>query len=99
MAKGKKRRKMPLWRRVAKGAIGATGVVIGSLVATSPFHRGVRTMATGNLEQGVADLQFDLGVPGPGERNVQPAKLAGAAVAAAAGVGIILLFRLLARRA
>ena len=99
MARRKRRgRKQPFWRKAARAAVGLLGTGIGVAIGTSPFHRGIRTMLSGNVEQGVADIQFDTGVPGPGNPTPDVGKIIGVAVAAGVGIGVITLFRMLARR-
>jgi hypothetical protein len=99
--KGKKKgRKMPLWKKVAGAAIGGLGVLIGVLVATRPFHRGLGILATGNVAGATEAIGFDIGVPGVGRgpADIDFPRIFGVGVAAAIGIGVFALFKYLRRR-
>ncbi len=99
MAKKKRGRRMPKWKKWVKAGLGIAGTVIGSLVATSPLHRGITKMVTtGDVNQGVVDILFDVGVPGPGNFNLEVNKVIGVGVTVAVGVGLMSLFKYIARR-
>lgn len=100
MAKGKKRRKMPMWRRVVRAAIGLVGSAVGVIVGTSPTHAGLQLIARGDFAGGAATVAFE--TSGVDPRNpatqVDIGKVIRTGVVAGVGIGIILLFRALARR-
>lgn len=100
MAKRKRHRKMAGWRKWARTGLGAAGAVIGALVATSPVHRGLGQMATGSWQQGLDSIAYDIGAPVPRVGINQPdvGKLVGTAVTVGVGIGIMSLFRFVARR-
>lgn len=98
MPKGKKGHKMPIWRRAARAAVGGLGAVLGTLVATRPFHRGIAELVKGNFAGGTEAIVYDVGAPGPGGQSVDVLKVIGVGATAAIGIGIFSLFRYVARR-
>ncbi len=95
MTKKKRGRKQPAWKKYVKAALGITGTIIGGIVATAPLHRGIRDGLSGNVEQMVLSIQQDV-YGGPGTINITAVASTGAAVAL--GVGLISLFKYLAKR-
>ena len=101
MAKKRKRgRKMPAWKKYARGALKLVGTGVGSLIATAPLHRGLRSLASGNFEAAAEEIVHDT----TGLSTVDPAfqidvsKLIRVGVLAGVGIGIMKLFGVLARR-
>lgn len=93
----KRRRKQPAWKKWVRAGLGIAGAVVGGLVATSPLHRGIIFMAqTGDVVQGVGAIRSDIGIPAGQPPDVQ--KLIGVGVTVAIGVGLIKLFKYVARR-
>ncbi len=98
MAKKKRGRKMPAWKKYLRAGISIFGSALGIGIAASPTFRGLREIAAGQFETGVDSIQFDIGAPSSaGPVNVT--KLIGFGVTVAVGVGIMKLFKMLARRA
>ncbi len=100
MAKGKNKRgrKMPAWKRWLRAGVSAFGTVLGVSVAASPTFRGLRQMSTGDFEGGIDSIQFDIGAPSKGG-GVNVTKLIGFGVTVGVGLGLMMLFKHLARRA
>ncbi len=100
MAKKKKSRKMPAWRKWSRVIIGIIGKSIGTAVAVSPTFKGIRRMATGDFEGGVNDIVFDTTGMNPAAGTFQPnvTKLIGTGVTVAVGIGLIKLFGYIARK-
>jgi len=95
----KKHRKMPAWRRYARMGVGLVGAGVGAVVALSPTFRGIKHMFT-DPAAGAADVVFDTtGVTiGASELKPDVGRILGTAVVVAAGIGLIMLFRQVARR-
>ncbi len=91
---------MPAWKKWVKTIFGITGAAIGGGIAISPTFRGLRRVATGDVQGGFTTVLDDMtGVnPSVGNFTPDPGKLFGTAVTVLAGVGIISLFRYVARR-
>ncbi len=100
MAKKKKSRKMPAWRKWSKVIIGIMGKGIGTAIAISPTFVGLRRMATGDFEGGVNDIVYTTtGMnPAAGEFKPNVTKLIGTGITVAVGIGIIKLFSYVARK-
>lgn len=95
MAK-KKHRKQPFYKKWVRAGVNIAGTVLGTFVATSPLHRGIRDGLAGNSAQMVTSIRQDIGVAEGGAPDVT--KLTQTAVTVVVGLGIISLFRYLARR-
>lgn len=100
MAKKKRGRKMPAWKKYVKAGLGIFGTVLGTAVATSPMHRGITTMAAGNPQQGIEDIVFDTTgmIPSAGNYNFNVNRLVGTGITVAVGIGFMKLFKFLSRR-
>ncbi len=98
MAKKKRGRKMPAWKRWLRAGISGFGTILGVTVAASPTFRGIQQMATGDIMGGVDSIQFDIGAPSSaGPHNLT--KLIGFGVTVGVGLIIMKLFKFIARRA
>ncbi len=99
-AKKRRRRKMPAWKRWARQIVSAAGAVLGGGVALSPTFRGIQQMTTGDLMGGVNTVVFDTTGMDPSGGTFVPKidKIIGVGVVAAVGIGLMMLFRAVARR-
>ncbi len=96
MTKKRKRgRKQPAWKKYVKAGLGIVGTIIGGIVATAPLHRGIRDGLSGNVEQMVTSIQQDV-YGGPDTIDIK--KVASTGFAVALGVGLMSLFKYLAKR-
>ncbi len=102
MAKKKRGRKMPKWKKWAKAIISTAGTGIGATIALSPTFRGLTNLFTGTRtpQEAVVDITFDVaGINAPAGVFVPDVgKLVGTAVTAAVGIGIMQLFKYFAKR-
>ncbi len=99
MAKKKRGRKMAKWRKYAKMIVGGAGVALGGVVVFSPAISGMKKMAAGDLEGGVNEIAFNYSGFDPGNpREIVIQKPITALITVAVGLGIISLFRMIARR-
>ncbi len=91
---------MPAWKKWVKMGLGIFGTVLGSVVATSPTHRGLTEMAAGNFVQGVDSIVFDTTGMIPSKQVYAPdvTKLIGTGIVVGVGIGFIKLFKFLARK-
>lgn len=101
MARKKKRgRKQPAWKKWVRSIIGIAGAGIGGTIALSPTFRGLQTIASGFPEVGVNEIVNDFTGMDPKGGNFTPdiGRLLGVGVTVGVGIGIISLFRYVARR-
>ncbi len=99
MAKKKRGRKMPKWKKWIKMILGIAGAGVGGAVALSPTYRGLTLMTQGHFDAGTNALVFDVAgvdTQNPGFPDVN--RLVGTGLTVLVGVGIISLFRYVARR-
>ncbi len=100
MAKKKRGRKMPKWKKWAKQILGAAGAALGGTVALSPTFRGIQQMMTGDVQGGANTVIFDTTGMDPSGQSFTPKveKIVGVGVVAAVVIGLMMLFRAVARR-
>ncbi len=97
MAKKKRGRKMPAWKKYLRAGISIFGSVLGVTIAASPTFRGLTQMGTGDFTGGIDSIQFDIGAPSSaGPYNLT--KLIGFGVTVGVGIGVMKLFKFLSRR-
>jgi len=98
MAKRKRRGKMNIVRRFGKQIVQAVGIAAGLFVATSPLQRGIKVAIGGDFQGGANAIAFD--TAGLGFEGAKPdvGKIVQTAVTVGAGIGIMWLFKQLAKR-
>ncbi len=100
MAKKKRGRKMPKWKKWARAGVGIVGTVIGGLIVFSPTYRGLEVLAAGNVQGGIDAILTDTTGMSPGTGDFTPRvdRLVGTAITVGVGIGLMSLFRYFARR-
>ena len=99
MARKKRRGKQAAWRKYARMAVGLVGAAIGVVVATSPTHRGLKAMLGGDFEGGARQISIDtVGVDPAAPAIPSLGKIMGTGLVVGVGIGLMVLFRRLARR-
>ncbi len=101
MAKKKKGRKTPAWKKWARAIIGGVGTAVGGLIVFSPTYRGLQHMATTqDITGGVGIITEDLvGInTTTGDYVPDISKVVGTVAVVAVGIGVLSLFRYFARR-
>jgi len=100
MAKGKRKYRMPTWRKVARAAVGLVGKGVGALVAISPTFRGLEFLVKGDVKGAAEAITYDT----TGLSTVNPSfqldagKLVRTGVLVGVGIGLMALFSRVARR-
>ena len=91
---------MPKWKKWVKAGLGIGGAVVGSSIALSPTFRGIQQMAEGDPMGGANTVVFDItGMdPSSSNYNFKLDRIIGTGIVAAVGIGIMSLFRYVARR-
>ncbi len=100
MAKKKRGRKMPVWKKWLRAGVKIIGVATGTLVATAPVHRGLRRLAGGNFEGAADAIAFDttgLSTANP-DFPIDISKVVRTGLLVGLGVGLMKLFSYLSRR-
>ena len=98
-AKKRRRRRVPKWKKWLRAGVSVLGTGIGIGVATIPMHRGLQLIAAGDFQGGLGAISVDVGAPAPGGTGTfDISKLISTGVAVGVGVGIMSLFKYLARR-
>ena len=96
----RRHRRMASWRKWAKTILGVTGVAVGAGVAFSPTYRGLTTAIVGrNPQEGFAEIAYDTTGIDPRVGNPPDlGKVFSTALTVAVGIGLIALFRAVAKR-
>lgn len=89
---------MPKWKKWARAGVSLIGTGIGVGVATIPLHRGLQLIAAGDFQSGFGAISVDVGGPAPGGTGFDVTKLMATGIAVGVGIGIMSLFKYLARR-
>ncbi len=92
---------MPAWRKWIRAGIKLIGTGTGLLVATSPVHRGLGRLTTGDFSGAAEAIVYDttgLSAADPQFGSVDPGKLIRMGVVVGVGIGLMKLFSYLSRR-
>ena len=94
----KKGRKMPAWRRIARAGVGLVGAGFGIFIASSPLHRSLQFAFKGEGQNAANAAIYDTtgATLEGGAPRIDAIVRTGAIVGL--GLGVITLFRYLARR-
>lgn len=100
MARRKRGRKAPFWKKIAKTGLGLLGVTVGAGVALSPTYRGLGQVFAGDPKTGFNSIVYDTTGMDPAGGHLTPdlSKIVGTGVLAGVGIGLIMLFRMIAKR-
>ncbi len=100
MAKKKKGRKQPAWKKWVKAGLGIAGTAIGGIIAFSPTFNGLTIMAAGDAVGGANQLVVDMTGMNPIDGGFTPdiGKIVGVGITVGVGIGLMSLFRYFARR-
>ena len=99
MARRKRRHGKPsMVRRVGKQIVQALGIAAGVFVATTPLQRGIKIAVAGDFQAGANAIAFD--TAGLGFEGAKPdiGKIVQTGLTVGAGIGIMWLFKQLAKR-
>ncbi len=100
MAKKKRGRKMPKWKKYVRAGMGIAGTILGVAIATAPTHRGIEQLVKGEFVTGIDSIVFDTTgmIPSAGAYAPDVTKLIGVGITVGVGIGIMKLFKFLGRR-